>query len=275
MAVVQCKVCSKEFNVVPARLPTASFCSNKCAGAWRSVNQRGANHGRWKGGKDQRQCRECGTSFSVTPASLQKFCSKSCADKGGFRYNGESHPNHKPDSRRRHRRGKHGAWARAVLSRDKATCQECGARDVPLHAHHIKPFATFPALRWELSNGLTVCASCHWAIHSALNANGVNSGNILPGNAGDNPEPSFGRKPVEGVTTNGRAYRRWEGECGWCGAFIVKRWSDTAGKANLFCGKVCAGKYAAANRTYRPMKNPRAHGGNADTSAPRESDDIV
>lgn len=195
--------------------------------------------------------------------------------QGWFPYSGESHPNHKPDSRRRHRRGKHGAWARAVLSRDKATCQECGARDVPLHAHHIKPFATFPALRWELSNGLTVCASCHWAIHSALNANGVNSGNILPGNAGDNPEPSFGRKPVEGVTTNGRAYRRWEGECGWCGAFIVKRWSDTAGKANLFCGKVCAGKYAAANRTYRPMKNPRAHGGNADTSAPRESDDIV
>jgi hypothetical protein len=104
----------------------------------------------------------------------------------------------------------------------------------------------------------------------------VNSGNILPGNAGDNPEPSFGRKPVEGVTTRGRAYRRWDGSCDWCGKFISKQWSDTVGKAHLFCSKVCAGKHNAANRTYRVWKDaPKPMAVTTSTSAPRESDDIV
>jgi hypothetical protein len=57
---------------------------------------------------------------------------------------------------------------------------------------------------------MTLCHRCHWAEHAASDANGVNSGNIRPGHAEDNPEPSDGRKPVEGVTTRGRAYRRWE-----------------------------------------------------------------
>jgi hypothetical protein len=104
----------------------------------------------------------------------------------------------------------------------------------------------------------------------------VNSGNILPGQAGDNPEPSFGRKPVEGVTTRGRAYRRWDGKCDWCGTFISKPWSDTVGKAHLFCSKVCSGKHNAANRTYRVWKDaPKSHGSNASTSALPERDDIV
>jgi hypothetical protein len=104
----------------------------------------------------------------------------------------------------------------------------------------------------------------------------VNSGNILPGNAGDNPEPSLERKPLEGVTTRGRAYRRWDGECEWCGKFISKQWSDTVGKAHLFCSKTCSGKFAAANRTYRVWKDaPKVYGSNASTSAPLERDEIV
>lgn len=251
MAVVQCKVCNTEFNVVPARIATARCCSYACAGKWRSLHQRGENHGRWKGGPDNRSCGLCGKSFSAVPANPQRFCSKACADKGGYRRTGENHPLYKPDSRRKNRRGKHGAWARTVISRDKAICQRCGAQDVPLHAHHVKSFADHPDLRWDIANGLTVCAPCHWAIHAAPNANGVNSGNILPGHAGDNPEPSFGRKPVEGVTTNGRSYRRWNGNCDWCGTFISKRWSDAKGKANLFCGRSCAGKHV------RSLDRPR------------------
>jgi 5-methylcytosine-specific restriction endonuclease McrA len=283
MAQVQCINCNREFKVIPARLPTAKFCSYACRGQWRSKNWTGANHPRfWQDAPRVRNCLQCGAEFSIgeTEAisgfSKRKFCSKECSKHGQKYRSGEEHPLFNPNSRRKDRRGKHGAWARAVISRDKATCQRCGAQGIELQAHHILSFKEHPEKRWELANGETLCHRCHWTEHSASTANGVNSGNILPGNAGDNPEPSFERKFIEGVTTRGRAYRRWDGECEWCGKFISKRWSDTKGKAHLFCSSVCSGKFIAAHRTWRTWKNaPKAHGSNASTSAPLERDEIV
>jgi hypothetical protein len=52
-------------------------------------------------------------------------------------------------------------WRRFVFGRDDYTCQECGIRGVYLHADHIKPFAYFPELRFETSNGRTLCVPCH------------------------------------------------------------------------------------------------------------------
>lgn len=248
---VRCVQCGKARSVIPARASTFRFCSYACRGAWRAEHWVGANHPRWQGGERQKSCQECGARFEIragqpiTTFRRQRFCSKSCADKGGFRYEGESHPNYRPEGRRRASRGKHGAWARAVISRDNATCQHCNATEVELHAHHIASFRDHPERRWDVANGVTLCFRCHWRLHTALTANGVNSGNIPPATAEDNPEPSFGRKPVEGLTTRGRAYRRWNGPCDWCGAFISKRWSDAAGKAHLFCSRVCAGKHRA------------------------------
>jgi 5-methylcytosine-specific restriction endonuclease McrA len=52
-------------------------------------------------------------------------------------------------------------WRKACLERDNFTCQDCGARDVQLTVHHIKPFAKFKELRFEVSNGITLCEECH------------------------------------------------------------------------------------------------------------------
>ena len=52
-------------------------------------------------------------------------------------------------------------WQRGVLDRDNHTCQHCGATDKKLHPHHIKTWEEAPELRDTLSNGLTLCASCH------------------------------------------------------------------------------------------------------------------
>lgn len=57
-------------------------------------------------------------------------------------------------------------WRYDVYSRDKFTCQQCGDnRGGNLIAHHIKPFAEYPELRVEVSNGLTLCGVCHNALH--------------------------------------------------------------------------------------------------------------
>ena len=57
-------------------------------------------------------------------------------------------------------------WRESVFQRDDYTCVECNlksgnGRRVILHADHIKPFAYFPELRFELSNGRTLCVDCH------------------------------------------------------------------------------------------------------------------
>jgi len=271
MKTVRCLICKKEFHVIPSRVVKAKYCSNKCRGIGRTRFWSGENWPLYQPGPRVKKCQHCGMDFhqnnteAISTFRNRKFCSMECAKFGQRRLEGEAHPLFNPDSRRKNRRGKHGAWARAVISRDNATCQQCGATNVELHAHHIKSFAKHPKERWNINNGTTFCYRCHWNEHTVLNANGVKSGNIRPGNAEDNPEPSSGRKPVEGVTTRGRAFRRWNGSCDWCGCFISKRWSDTKGKKFLFCSSRCSGKHIQSR--VRAVK--------ASKSAPPERDDIV
>jgi len=52
-------------------------------------------------------------------------------------------------------------WRRAVFSRDKYTCQECGKTRSYLNAHHIKEMSKFPELRLDVNNGATLCLICH------------------------------------------------------------------------------------------------------------------
>lgn len=273
MATYTCIQCGTAKQVVPARLPTAKFCSVKCRAEWRKVNFKGENNPKWKGGARERKCQHCGNVFAwqgqpLSSFNNRKFCSKECVVAGQKRLIGSEHPWFSPTARRRNRTGlKYTSWQNAVLSRDKAACQRCGARNTELHAHHIKSWKDHPELRFEVSNGITVCAPCHWAIHTAENENAVNSVKPPPAhrNAEGNTEPSLDRKIVEGVTTRGRAYRRFETSCEWCGAFVSRPVARLKYSKHHFCSKSCAGKYSTSKR----------YGSNASTSAAAERQEIV
>ena len=52
-------------------------------------------------------------------------------------------------------------WRRLVFERDNFACMSCGIRGGKLHAHHIVPFSVSEELRFEVSNGMTLCIDCH------------------------------------------------------------------------------------------------------------------
>jgi 5-methylcytosine-specific restriction endonuclease McrA len=51
-------------------------------------------------------------------------------------------------------------WRKAVYARDHFRCRLCGRAD-DLNAHHIKTWASCPALRFAVGNGITLCRVCH------------------------------------------------------------------------------------------------------------------
>lgn len=52
-----------------------------------------------------------------------------------------------------------------VLKRDKRTCQMPGCKSKKfLQVHHIQTWANAATLRYEVTNGITLCKECHGSI---------------------------------------------------------------------------------------------------------------
>ena len=55
-------------------------------------------------------------------------------------------------------------WRDFVVNRDMK-CMVCG-EPKKLRAHHIYSWKHYPELRYKLSNGITLCSSCHIRFHT-------------------------------------------------------------------------------------------------------------
>jgi predicted DNA-binding protein YlxM (UPF0122 family) len=87
-----------------------------------------------------------------------------CIDKHGknsYNWKGGTTPLHKLERNSK----KFKIWREEVFKRDNYTCQVCYKRGGFLHAHHVKKFSKYPELRFDISNGITLCVNDHIAIH--------------------------------------------------------------------------------------------------------------
>lgn len=143
----RCEKCGRFFYAFPYR-GKARWCSKKC----------------WSNRSPLRKCNFCSRPFRVI-SGRTKYCGRSCSARGMV---GEHSSNWKggkslADERARlmpQRR----RWSLSVMIRDKFKCARCG-KGGRLHAHHIKPWASFPDLRFDVSNGETLCVKCHGDEH--------------------------------------------------------------------------------------------------------------
>lgn len=60
-------------------------------------------------------------------------------------------------------------WREAIFKKFNNTCQLCGKTGGSMHAHHKKEYANNPEKRYDISNGILLCADCHKKLHPWMN----------------------------------------------------------------------------------------------------------
>lgn len=55
-------------------------------------------------------------------------------------------------------------WRNAVFVRDGYACQRCKSKN-RIQAHHVKSWQKYPELRFDVTNGVTLCFDCHAKEH--------------------------------------------------------------------------------------------------------------
>lgn len=148
---IKCQQCSCWFSSQPSR--KRKFCSRTCRGL---ADRR----------EVEKSCLNCGQNFISPKWRKQKYCSRSCSlYRSGEKAN--NWQGGKTESLKILRNSReYKQWRALVFERDNYTCQICKQRSskgfrLRLEADHIKPFSLYPLLRFDVSNGRTLCIDCH------------------------------------------------------------------------------------------------------------------
>ena len=195
----KCKICGKEFKSLKAcATRTPKFCSSKCYGisiaefkecAWcrkKYYNYKSKKYcsrkcsGFAKRGKRFSQDHREKLSLAKKGKPIKHFIenkeeitAKIIQKQKGVprpKWSGKNHPNWQggktPKNLRIRNSIKFKEWRSEVFRRDRWVCQKCENKNgSKINAHHIKPFARYPELRFEIKNGITLCIECHKLEH--------------------------------------------------------------------------------------------------------------
>ena len=164
-----CENCGKEYSTYPSR-SKSRFCSRECAFAGRKGQFTLDKHPRWTGARIEANCLACGKKIKTRPTESRKYCSRQCSGVG-YHLHCSGPNSHKWQGGKTRESAlirhslEYRRWRNAVFERDFWTCQGCGIKGLPIHAHHVFPFSDFPEHHFEVWNGLTLCYLCHAKEH--------------------------------------------------------------------------------------------------------------
>lgn len=191
----KCPICSTVFLVLPAQVNTRINCSKSCSGKWTlsrlprtqswKDNISKALTGIKRSEETIEKMRERSTGVKQSPEQIARRVLKNTGKKrtkktrermsrsalltfknGRKACSGEKHPRWKggvtPENIKIRTSAEMARWRKEVYKRDNYTCVFCGDNSGGnLNADHIKKFSDFPELRFDVSNGRTLCVPCH------------------------------------------------------------------------------------------------------------------
>lgn len=149
----KCLRCQKTFTGYPCYLKKQKYCSIRCSKI---------GHPQWNTGKTHFK-----KGYKHSPNWYKTMSNFIPWNKGKsfLAVKGEKNGNWKggitPINKALRETFEYEEWRTKVFERDLYTCQGCGKIGGWLEADHIKPFALYPELRLEISNGRTLCKPCH------------------------------------------------------------------------------------------------------------------
>lgn len=162
-----CPECDRTFKVFPSR-GSRKFCSHRCAATAHGQGylMGGRNKGRVMSEEHKRK-----TVKNLVPGTAGKnrapFSDEARRNMGishkgvhSSFWRGGVNVINKPERERIRQSFEYKEWRRKVFERDGYACVECGATGY-LEADHILSFAAYPALRFDINNGRTLCRACH------------------------------------------------------------------------------------------------------------------
>ena len=160
-----CRNCNKNFEVSKIdKRRKYSFCSFLCFKQYRKSHPPKSNC----------KCLQCEKEFYKKPSAIKngegKYCSRQCkheAQRLGIEIRGESYN----DRHLLRQSSQYRSWRLVAKKLRGNKCQKCGIKDrtlckccgnrIYLHVNHVKPFATYPELRFDPQNSSVECAKCH------------------------------------------------------------------------------------------------------------------
>ena len=157
----ECSMCGKRFLIKPKANEVQKYCSKKCSskaqiGRKLSPETIAKVVAKTRGRKTGKffKCDWCKKKIYKMPSHLmykKHFCSNRCKFKHW----------EKNASPKRNNKGKEKEWKIEVYQGDDYVCWVCNGYGLKLNAHHLYSWKDYPNLRFELSNGITLCMFCH------------------------------------------------------------------------------------------------------------------
>lgn len=144
---ITCLNCQKVFYVPKHKLSTRKYCGLKCKQSHLKTDP-------WKNKEVRSHSQEAREKISKHQRENPRRAELAYNWKGGT------------GSERHKAMGKieYKEWRNAVFKRDDYTCQICLVRGFDVNADHIEKWSERPDLRYEVSNGRTLCRACHYFI---------------------------------------------------------------------------------------------------------------
>ena len=172
----KCNYCGKDIEIKKSEYVKYKkhYCSKECKdnGMKPLLHQNNIN----KANTMKVKCDYCSSEVEIVPSELKYkkriYCSKECQHKGWSKYySGKNSPKWNNDLTEEERLTERNYedyynWRKEVFAKDEYTCQCCGDdKGGNLVSHHSLNYSEYEELRTELSNGITLCKTCHKKFH--------------------------------------------------------------------------------------------------------------